>query len=659
MTKRIDTALPVAGPKVARNGSGRIPAAPWAVLRSQDSFVTTSPQAAAPSPWRKVFPPGGRLKLGAGLAGSVLISLVETASILLLLPLMALLAGDPDSEGTIGVLWRLLGEPSRNAFAVILLLAVLGGFVAKDAFTMGFRWWMSGYQNRLTVDLSTRVFTYHLHAPYLMHLKRGVPDMMRSVNDSVGQFFGRRVGGGMAAATEVVTIVTIAAALALAMPWETLGAVIYFGLAGVLFLRVVRPVMKQSAQGGLDAGRESFAAALEGFGGIKDIKLGHTQPFFVERFRKASTDSAQASRVSNYVSELPKYLLEILLIVGLGALIGFTIASGAQAALFGKLAVLGAAAFRILPSLTRFLASIAIWRSGSPAQDILFAELRSEDDLPLSAGRHISSKLMPFTDSITIDNLRFRYPDGDNDVLDGITLSIPTGTSVGLVGGSGAGKTTLVNILLGLIKPTEGSIESDGVNVFSRLDEWQNNIAMVPQDVFLTDASLRENIAFAVPRAEIDEYRVRDAVSRSQLADLVASLPNGLDTHIGERGARLSGGQRQRVGIARALYLQPRLLILDEATSALDNETEFKITQTITALHGRITIIVIAHRLSTVRDLDRIVLMADGQVEDSGTFSDLVRRNEHFARLVSLGTLEPMNEAPTRVGGREPEAFEA
>jgi ABC-type multidrug transport system fused ATPase/permease subunit len=140
---------------------------------------------------------------------------------------------------------------------------------------------------------------------------------------------------------------------------------------------------------------------------------------------------------------------------------------------------------------------------------------------------------------------------------------------------------------------------------------------------------------------------------------LVASLPNGLDTHIGERGARLSGGQRQRVGIARALYLQPRLLILDEATSALDNETEFKITQTITALHGRITIIVIAHRLSTVRDLDRIVLMADGQVEDSGTFSDLVRRNEHFARLVSLGTLEPMNEAPTRVGGREPEAFEA
>ena len=243
-------------------------------------------------------------------------------------------------------------------------------------------------------------------------------------------------------------------------------------------------------------------------------------------------------------------------------------------------------------------------------------------------------------------DLRFRYQGSDEDVVRGIDLDLPAGTSTALVGVSGAGKSTLVDLVLGLHTPRSGSISVDGSDIRTRMVSWQRSIGLVPQDVYLLDDTLRANIAFGEAPDKVDEERLRQAVSRAQLDPLVAQLSHGLDTYAGERGVRISGGQRQRIGIARALYGRPSVLILDEATSALDNETERRVTEIIDSLRGSLTIIVVAHRLSTVRDCDQVVFLDQGTVEAAGSFEDVRRASDTFAHLVRLGRLEPDDPAP-------------
>jgi ABC-type multidrug transport system fused ATPase/permease subunit len=247
---------------------------------------------------------------------------------------------------------------------------------------------------------------------------------------------------------------------------------------------------------------------------------------------------------------------------------------------------------------------------------------------------------MALETTLRLEGVGFQYPSSEAKVLDEIWLEIPQGSLVALTGGSGAGKTTLVDIVLGLYTPTRGRVTVDGRDISDDLVAWQRQLGYVAQDVFLLDASLAENVAFDQAAADIDLGRVRAALAQAQMLEVVDTLPQGLDTQVGERGARLSGGQRQRIGIARALYRNCGVLVLDEATSALDNETESRITKTIKDLQGQMTVIVVAHRLSTVRNADQIVFLERGRVEGIGTFDQLRDANAGFARLVQLGSLE-------------------
>ena len=587
---------------------------------------------------KALLPPHVRWKLAANFAGSVAVSLIETASILLLLPLMQILSGQTPSGTFFDVLTGLLGTSEQDALIGALLLAVVTGFIVKDVFTVVFRWWVSGFTVRLQVATSARIFEHLLKAPYAVHLKRGTSDMMRSVGDAVSMFFGRVVGGTLGAAIESVTIVTILAAMLALMPLPTLAVLAYFGLASLIFVRIIRPRVVAAGERQMMAGREAFEWFLWGFGGIKEIQLRHAQDHFVTGYRTWSLRGALAGRESNFLAELPKYLLEVLFIVGLAVLILSVSLTGSPSALFGMLAVLAAAAFRILPSITRLLANLTTVRGGVTAKELLFDELAREEEYTERAPKP-SRRRLPLTRSLEVQDVAFQYEDADEPVLRGVTLTVPVGTSVAIVGGSGAGKTTLANIILGLLSPTGGRLLADGVDVGAHLSEWQNNLAIVPQEVYLMDTSLANNIAFDEPDEAIDRARLHRAVEQAQLTDFVEGVPGGLDARFGERGSRLSGGQRQRIGIARALYRQPALLLLDEATSALDNETERRITDTIHALHGQVTLIVIAHRLSTVRDADVVVLLEQGRVADAGTFDELRARNADFAHLVELGDL--------------------
>lgn len=587
-----------------------------------------------------LFPPAVRWKLGIVLLGSTLVSFVETASILLLLPLMQLLAGASPTEGALGTISQIFGTSDTKTLMMYLMGIVLGGFILKDAFTIAFRWWTLGFLGRQQVATSTHMLQYFLHAPYALHLRRGMPDMMRAMSDYVAQFYGRTITGLMGIVNESLTIITILGALVAVMPLETLAVAAYFGVASLLFSRWVKPRAEAATQQGLDAGKEAFEAIIHSFGGIAEIKIRHSQPHFALRYQQAATSSAMANRVSAFVTELPKYLLEVMFILGLGILIALVQASGSPAGLFATLALLAAAAFRLLPSMTRLLAAVTALRSGEPARKLLLTELAEEAALAPLEERETADTEIPLEHEIVFDDVWFSYDDGTEPVLRGVNFTVPAGSSVALVGGSGAGKTTVANLLLGLLRPSKGRILVDGVDIATQMPAWQNNIAFVPQDVFHMDLPFSQNIAFDQFVDEIDTDRLWGAIDQAQLRDLVSELPHGLDTTIGDHGVRLSGGQRQRIGIARALYRDPQLLVLDEATSALDNETERRITDTIAALQGTITIVVIAHRLSTVRDLDTIVVLTRGRVTGSGTFAELTETNAEFASMVALGQLD-------------------
>lgn len=423
------------------------------------------------------------------------------------------------------------------------------------------------------------------------------------------------------------------------MPLQTVIMAVYFGLAATLFIRIVRPRLKRASEESLEAGREAMEYMLWGFGGIKEIQIRHSQQHFVAGYLRWSKQGIRAFRTNAFLIDLPKYILEILLILGLAVLIISVTASGSGPQLFGTLGLTAAAAFRLLPSITRMVASVVTARSGEPGKELLFDELDRESQHPLHPDSATKER-MPFAHAVTLEDVQFSYDGTPAPVLRGLNLTLPYGKSIAIVGGSGAGKTTLANILLGLLNPDSGTIRVDDREVELSDPKWQNNVAIVPQEVYMMDSTLAENIAFDQNLEDIDRERLDRAVEQAQLTDLVQGVFGGLDAKFGERGSRLSGGQKQRIGIARALYRNPRILVLDEATSALDNETERKITDTIKSLHGQMTVVVIAHRLSTVRDADSIALMEEGRVVDEGTFDELVLSSPQFAHLAKLGTLE-------------------
>ena len=348
-----------------------------------------------------------------------------------------------------------------------------------------------------------------------------------------------------------------------------------------------------------------------------------------------------------FLQELPKYTLEIIFILGIAALLAImSMTQGADSAPY--LLLFAGACIRILPNYTRIVASLGNIRAGEKPSDELVREIGMLDeqgkklDLPHAPdadtqAEYVNREIEPI--AITVENLSFTYPDGNQPVLKNINLQIPMGTSIAFVGGSGSGKTTLVDLILGLFSTEQGRVLCNGVPIEQDLPAWFQRIGYVPQDVFIADSTVLEAVAFGLEPHEIDEARVRECLAVAELTEVVDSLENGLMTMIGHNAVRLSGGQRQRLGIARALYRNPSVLIMDEATSALDNETEHKITQAIERISRDITVIIVAHRLSTVRNVDQLIYLSQGEIAAQGTFTQVQQQNEEFANLVRLGQL--------------------
>jgi ATP-binding cassette subfamily C protein len=384
-----------------------------------------------------------------------------------------------------------------------------------------------------------------------------------------------------------------------------------------------------------------YRAVSQGLHAVKEAKILGREQFFARAFDEASRDTAYYRIAEGTVTQLPPLFLETVLIVGLALLIA---AAGGSAERLGpSAAVFALAAFRLIPSANRIVASLTQLKGSAAAVSQVAEDLAEAGPYQAveraAAEQEAAANAPHFEQTIALENLGFRYPTAASAAVENINLTIRRGETIALVGPSGAGKTTLADLLLGLLIPTTGAIKVDGIDVTGGRRGWQTRVGYVPQTIYLTDDTLRRNIALGIADRDIDEECLARAIQLAQLGPVIERLPMGLDTAVGENGVRLSGGQRQRVGIARALYHQPELLVLDEATSALDNMLEREVSASIQALGGRITIILVAHRLSTARACDRVVLMEVGHIADVGGFDELVARNATMRRLVELGQL--------------------
>jgi ABC-type multidrug transport system fused ATPase/permease subunit len=597
----------------------------------------------------ELFDGATRRKLALAIIGSTLIALAEVGAVALVLPLMALIVGQDDNAVVVR-LRDLLGEPNDDRLAAALGGAVLVSFVVKALLSLGVRWWTLGLINIESARSAGNLLRYYLHAPMSLHVHRGTADLLRMINDAQGAVFGAVVAGWMSIATEAITMIAMVSALLLIAPGPTVVVVGFFGLFGWLTQRGIRDRALRNGEQLMVGSFLAARSALHALGGVKEIKLRNEQEIFVDDFMKHRLAIGETGRSSAFFADLPKYTMEILFVLGVAVMTAAAFASEAPESALAVLAVFVVAGFRVLPSSVRLISAVNVVRSGVGALDLVYADLTAARDYVPHEVRPTATRL-PFDSDVRFDRVCFRYADSDRDVLREIDLTIRAGTSLALVGTSGAGKSTLVDLLLGLQSPTAGRILADDVDIQDRLREWQANVAMVPQDVYLLDNSLRENIHFSLDNDPRRDAEVLVAVEQAQLADLITDLPEGLETQVGDRGTRLSGGQRQRVGIARALFRQPQLLVLDEATSALDNDTERRITDTIDTLHGTVTVVVVAHRLSTVRRCDQIAFLESGRVAAIGTFEEVRRSNATFARLVELGNLDISPESPDELTG--------
>jgi len=550
---------------------------------------------------------------------------LETLSTGMVIPAIALLMQQDLAATYPGLqpLLAALGNPGPTELMLKVMLGLVGVYVAKNLFLAFLAWRQTRFAYGVQAQLSQRLFTVYLRQPYTFHLQRNSAQLIRNVLSETSML-AEAIIATLNMGTEALVLAGITALLLMVEPLGTLTAVAVLAVAGCSFYYAVRPHLVRWGESRQQHDGLRLQHLQQGLGGAKDVKLLGRETNFLERFREHTMQSARVAQFLATLQMLPRLWLEVLAVVGLATLVAVMLAQGRDAAtIVPTLGLFAAAAFRIMPSVNRIISATQVLRYNLPVVNTLHEEAKLEPEEPApSAGQAAGKELRH---AIRLDGVTFAYPGATAPALTGASLSIRKGESVGFVGPSGSGKSTLVDVVLGLLTPNSGHVLVDDEDVQSDLRRWQDQIGYVPQSIYLTDDTLRRNVAFGLPDHAIDEAAVVRAIRNAQLEEFVAGLPEGLETIVGERGVRLSGGQRQRIGIARALYHDPSVLVLDEATSALDSETERFVMEAVNALRGGKTVLIVAHRLSTVDKCDRLYRLDSGRIAAEETHREVLR----------------------------------
>ena len=519
---------------------------------------------------------------------------------------------------------RLFHIDTYYGIMMLLLGILIFIYIFKNAFLFGEYYLQYRFvcNNRFAVQ--KQLLRVYMYRPYEFFLNATTGEITRVINTDVTNAFNL-LTTVLTFFTEIIVSAALILIVFLIDPAFAALIGVVLGLIMLLMFKAVKPVLRRASEKFMKNTSLANKWILQSLNGIKDIKIHHKEEYFIEEYAVHGKKAIDAEKINSVVTMLPRLLIEAVSMASILSVIMILISFGQSVdKLVPQLGALAVAAIRLLPSTTRISGAINSAAFQEPMLDNLIKNLNvaKEWEKQKANDQEYNNRKqggtqepgLTYHSQFMLSDIHFHYPNTDKYVLDGANMTIPAGKSIGIIGTSGSGKTTAVDILLGLLKPQSGTVCTDGKNIQDNYEDWLAHISYIPQAIYMLDDSIRANVAFGQKKDQIDDAKVWKALEEAQLKDFIESLPHGIETQIGERGVRLSGGQRQRIGIARALYSNPELVIFDEATSALDNETEAAIMESINHLHGKKTLVIIAHRLTTIEECDLIFRVENGKI---------------------------------------------
>lgn len=574
----------------------------------------------------------------------VLMAFSEVFGIAAITPFMALV-GDMtllQQEGLLRDVYLFSGFETPEDFLFYLGLILLSLLCLSSGITMYTTWKLSIYASKTGTQLADRLYNYYMHQSWLFHSSGSSAYFTKQISTETLRVTDGIILPLLLLNAKVILVAFISIGLFLYEPLIAINGLLILAVSYIILYKFVRRKLVSNGDQMSKAMKQRFRLMHDGFGGIKDVLLLGKQEVYTEQFKASGVNFAGARGANSAISTVPRALMEL---VAFGAMIGLVLIlikmhDGDLGTVLPILTMYAMAAFKLLPALQQIYSSIAQVKGNAAAFESIKRDLSESVELEgnlinkLARANEDRGSELIFDDALVLKSVSFSYPGKSKPALEQLSMKIKANSIVGIVGESGSGKSTLIDLLLGLISAEKGELIVDN-NIITpgNIKQWQEVIGFVPQSIFLSEGSIAENVAFGVPNAHIDYEKLHRAINLAHLSDLVNSLPNGLDTTVGERGVQLSGGQRQRIGIARALYNQADILIFDEATSALDGITEKVVMEAIHGFNGSKTVILVAHRLKTVQECDVIFFMDKGKIIAEGTYDELLQSNNQFKKM--------------------------
>lgn len=570
--------------------------------------------------FRYIFNRTDKFKL-VGLAVMMLIgSMLELAAVAIFNPFIEVLMQTESIEDDffLRFLYDHIHFEEVVDYLVVIALVIIVIYLVKNVYLGFLQNAILAFSYKTRMNLATKLLTTYMNEPYVFHLSKNIAEMQRSLQTDTSQFM-------LLINSVLQLVVEIAVTIALGLYLFHTSHSITVVVVGLMLICVgVFTLISKKVSFRLGKQNEYYNAKLfqwinQSLGGIKEVKILQRENYFIDSYKSNYKKLIKGAKMNELLAAIPKYIVETVCMIGLltAIVIKLLFGHGDLDTFIPQMSVFAVAAFRLLPSVGRINAYVNSIMYSRASLDMIYGDLREiEINRPTGEERRQTSDTpeWQFHDGIYVNNITYRYPDAEAEVLKDANLTIPKGKTVALIGPSGAGKTTLADVILGLLPPVSGEILMDDKDVYGDLYQWRKKLGYIPQSIYLSDDTIRNNVAFGIYEEKIDDEAIWAALEKAQLKEFVQGLDKGLDTFVGDRGVRLSGGQRQRIGIARALYHDPEILVLDEATSALDNETEKAVMESIESLQGTKTMIIIAHRLTTIRNADLVYEVAGGEV---------------------------------------------